>query len=100
MPFKAKQTRKLTQRFAESSKFEAGVDQMIYDTEVSGFALRVLPSGRRAWMLRDHNSKFSLGPIAELNERDARTRAIEIKQGLRSGPVSYTHLTLPTTPYV
>lgn len=85
MPFKAKQTRKLTQRFAESSKFEAGVDHMIYDTEVSGFALRVLPSGRRAWMLRDHNSKFSLGPIAELNERDARTRAIEIKQGLRSG---------------
>lgn len=85
MPFKAKQTRKLTQRFAETSKFEAGVDQMIYDTEVSGFALRVLPSGHRAWMLRDHNSKFSLGSITELNEHDARIKAIEIKQGFRSG---------------
>ena len=42
-----------------------------------------------------------LGPDPRVAQRDAEAKAIggACRHALR-GPVSYTHLTLPTTPYV
>ena len=42
--------------------------------------------------------------VAEVIEKDAKYRAalkeVEALKAARNKPVSYTHLTLPTTPYV
>jgi integrase len=79
---------KLTKRLVDAAEPQA-TEQFIWDSEVPGFGLRVLPSGRKGYVVQyragRRSRRISLGPSTVLTCEQARTRAIAIVAAARSG---------------
>ena len=79
---------KLTKRIVEAAEVQAA-DYFIWDDELPGFALRVLPSGRKGYIVQyragRRSRRISLGPSTALACEQARTRAIGIIAAARNG---------------
>ncbi len=86
-------TRKLTARTVEAAQSgERAV--VIYDTDLKGFGVRVMPSGSKSWIVeyrpaasgRTGNKKrMSLGSTSTVTATQARTRAKDILGAVRGG---------------
>src|SRR5688500_6151341 len=78
--------RRLTRRFLDSLK-PTGVDYILYDADIQGFGVRVLPSGRRLYIVqyripgggrRLNARRITIGEHGTLMPEDARKRAREL----------------------
>jgi len=79
---------KLTKRVIDAA--EAGAaEHFIWDDEIPGFGVRVLPSGRKGYIVQYRSGRrsrrMSLGPSTVLTCEQARTRAITIIAAARNG---------------
>jgi len=79
---------KLTKRTIEAAEIRAS-EYFLWDAEVPGFGLRVLPSGRKGYVVQYRAGRrprrISLGPSTVLPCEQARTRAITIIAAVRNG---------------
>ena len=79
---------KLTKRFVDAAEIQAA-DHFIWDDDLAGFGLRVLPSGRKGYMVQyrvgRRSRRISLGSSSVLTCEQARTRAIAILSAARNG---------------
>jgi integrase len=80
---------KLTKRFVESVK-AAPADQVIFDDDVPGFGLRVLPSGVRSYLVQYRNKqnrsrRLTLGKHGKITAEQARKHALRIFDAVRGG---------------
>ncbi|MFN8704258.1 MAG: tyrosine-type recombinase/integrase [Rhodospirillales bacterium] len=79
---------KLTKRVIDAAEIQAA-EYFIWDNELPGFALRVLPSGRKGYIVQyragRRSRRMSLGPSSVLTCEQARTRAISIIAAARNG---------------
>ncbi len=79
---------KLTKRVIDAAEIQAA-EYFIWDDELPGFALRVLPSGRKGYIVQyragRRSRRMSLGPSTVLTCEQARTRAIGIIAAARKG---------------
>lgn len=79
---------KLTKRTVEAAEIKAS-EYFLWDDEVPGFGLRVLPSGRKGFVVQYRAGRrprrISLGPSTVLTCEQARTRAITIVAAVRNG---------------
>ncbi len=79
---------KLTKRVIDGAEIEAA-EYFIWDDELPGFGLRVLPSGRKGYIVQyragRRSRRMSLGPSTVLTCEQARTGAISIIAAARHG---------------
>jgi hypothetical protein len=79
---------KLTKRLIEAAEIQAA-EYFIWDDDLPGFGLRVLPSGRKGYVVQyragRRSRRMSLGPNTVLTCEQARTRAIGIIAATRNG---------------
>ncbi len=80
---------KLTKRFVESVK-PAAEDQVIFDDQLKGFGLRVLPSGVRSYLMQYRNRqgrsrRLTLGKHGKLTPDAARKEALSYFADVRAG---------------
>jgi integrase len=80
---------KLTKRFVESVK-PAETDQVIFDDEIPGFGLRVLPSGVRSYLVQYRNRqgrsrRLTIGKHGKVTAAGARKDAQRIFDAVRGG---------------
>jgi integrase len=80
---------KLTKRFVESVK-PAATDQVIFDEDIPGFGLRVLPSGVRSYLVQYRNAqgrsrRLTIGKHGKVTADGARKDALRIFDAVRSG---------------
>lgn len=79
---------KLTKRVAEGAA-ATGAEYTIWDDEIPGFGLRVLPSGRRNYMIQyrvgTRTRRMTLGPHGILTAEQARTMAMTALASVRQG---------------
>ncbi len=81
---------KLTKRLIRQARYEreSGVDYR-WDTEMTGFGIRVYPSGRKSYVVtyrvRGKQRFMTLGPCGVLTMREARARGREILARARLG---------------
>jgi hypothetical protein len=79
---------KLTKRTVDAAEVRAG-DYFIWDDEIPGFGLRVLPSGRKGYVVQyragRRSRRISLGQSTVLACEQARTRAITVIAAARNG---------------
>ena len=79
---------KLTKRVIDAAEIQAA-EYFIWDDELPGFGLRVLPSGRKGYIVQyragRRSRRMSLGPSSVLTCEQARTRAIGIIAAARNG---------------
>jgi integrase len=79
---------KLTKRTVEAAEIKEK-DYFLWDDGLPGFGLRVLPSGRRQFVVQYRAGRrprrISLGPSTALTCDQARTRAITIIAAVRNG---------------
>lgn len=79
---------KLTKRTVDAAECRK-TEYFVWDDELSGFGLRVLPSGRKRYVVQyragRRSRRMSLGPSNVLTCEQARTRAITIVAAVRNG---------------
>jgi len=79
---------KLTKRHVDAAEIQ-DADYFIWDDDLAGFGLRVLPSGRKGYMVQyrvgRRSRRVSLGSSTVLTCEQARTRAIAILSAARNG---------------
>jgi integrase len=79
---------KLTKRAVEAAEIR-GREYFIWDEELPGFGLRVLPSGRKRYIIQyragRRSRRISLGPSTVLTCEQARSRAITIIAATKNG---------------
>lgn len=79
---------KLTKRVAEGAA-ATGAEYTIWDDEIPGFGLRVLPSGRRNYLVQyrvgTRTRRMTLGPHGVLTAEQARTMAMAALSAVRQG---------------
>lgn len=79
---------RLTKRVIEAAEIQA-TEHFIWDDSLPGFGLRILPSGRKGYVVQyragRRSRRMSLGPSAVLTCEQARTRAITIIAAARGG---------------
>jgi integrase len=79
---------KLTKRVVDAAEVRAG-DYFIWDGDLPGFGLRVLPSGRKRYIVQyragRRSRRISLGPSTVLPCEQARSQAIAILAASRNG---------------
>ena len=79
---------KITKRLVDASKLQPS-EYFIWDSEIPGFGLRVLPSGRKGYVVQyragRRSRRISLGPSTVLTCEQARNRAITIIAAARNG---------------
>ncbi len=79
---------KLTKRVVDAADIKE-TEHFIWDGELPGFGLRVLPSGRKRYVVQyragRRSRRISLGPSSVLTCEQARTRAIGIIAATRNG---------------
>ena len=79
---------KLTKRFIEAAEVRT-TDYFVWDDDIPGFGLRVLPSGRKGFVVQYRAERrprrITLGPCSVLTCEQARTRAITIVAAVRNG---------------
>ena len=79
---------KLTKRVVDAAEVRVR-EYFIWDEELPGFGLRVLPSGRKRYIIQyragRRSRRISLGPSAVLTCEQARSRAITIIAATKNG---------------
>ncbi len=79
---------KLTKRHVDAAEIQAA-DYFIWDDDLAGFGLRVMPSGRKGYMVQyrvgRRSRRISLGASTVLTCEQARTRAIAVLAAARNG---------------
>jgi integrase len=79
---------RLTKRVIEAAEIQAA-EHFIWDDSLPGFGVRVLPSGRKGYIVQyragRRSRRMSLGPSTVLTCEQARTRAITIIAAARGG---------------
>lgn len=79
---------KLTKRHVDAAAIQAA-DYFVWDDDLAGFGLRVLPSGRKGYMVQyrvgRRSRRISLGSNTVLTCEQARTRAIAVLAAARNG---------------
>ena len=79
---------KLTKRTVDAAEVRSS-DYFVWDDELPGFGLRVLPSGRKGYVVQyragRRSRRISLGPSAVLACEQARNRAMTIVAAARNG---------------
>src|ERR1700730_15837022 len=79
---------KLTKRNVEAAAIKVS-EYFVWDDELPGFGLRVLPSGRKGYVVQyragRRSRRISLGPSTVLTCEQARNRAITIVAAARNG---------------
>lgn len=79
---------KLTKRVVDAAEVRPG-DCFIWDGDLPGFGLRVLPSGRKRYIVQyragRRSRRISLGPSTVLTCEQARSQAIAILAAVRNG---------------
>ena len=79
---------KLTKRLVDAAETRPG-EYFVWDSEIPGFGLRVLPSGRKGYVVQfragRRSRRISLGPSTVLTCEQARNRAISIVAAARNG---------------
>ncbi|WP_141400353.1 Arm DNA-binding domain-containing protein, partial [Magnetospirillum sp. 15-1] len=78
---------KLTKRVVESAA-AADAEYTIWDSEIPGYGLRVLPSGKKSYLILyrvgTRSRKMTIGPHGILTAEQARTMAITALAAARS----------------
>ena len=79
---------KLTKRIVDAAEAQTA-ETFVWDSDIPGFGLRVLPSGRKGYVVQyragRRSRRISLGPSTVLTCEQARTRAITIVAAARNG---------------
>lgn len=79
---------KLTKRTVDAAE-SRGTEYFLWDDEIPGFGLRVLPSGRKGYIVQfragRRSRRMSLGPSTVLTCEQARTRAMILVAAARNG---------------
>ena len=79
---------KLSKRLVEAAEVRAS-EYMIWDGEIAGFGLRVLPSGRRSYLVQyrvgTRSRRLTLGAHGVLTPEQARTLAMQALAAVRAG---------------
>jgi Arm DNA-binding domain/Phage integrase, N-terminal SAM-like domain len=79
---------KLTKRFVDAAEVREG-DYFIWDDDLAGFGLRVLPSGRKGYIVQyrvgRRSRRISLGSTTVVTCEQARTVAIKVISAARYG---------------
>jgi integrase len=79
---------KLTKRLVDASETRP-TEYFVWDSEIPGFGLRVLPSGRKGYVVQyragRRSRRISLGPSTVLTCEQARSRAMTIISAARNG---------------
>lgn len=79
---------KLTKRIVDAAEVR-GTEYFIWDDDIPGLGLRVLPSGRKGYVVQyragRRSRRISLGPSTVLTCEQARNRAITIIAAARNG---------------
>ena len=79
---------KLTKRAVEAVE-PAGQDVFVWDEQLPGFGLRVLPSGKRGYLIqyraKGRTRRLALGLHRVLTPEQARRRAAELLAEVRRG---------------
>ena len=79
---------RLSEKVVNSAEVR-NIDYFIWDEDLPGFAVRVLPSGRKRYVVQyragRRSRRISLGPCTALKCEQARSRAIAIISQARSG---------------
>ena len=79
---------KLTKRLVDAADARPA-EYFVWDSEIPGFGLRVLPSGRKGYVVQyragRRSRRISLGPSTVLACERARARAITIVAAVRNG---------------
>lgn len=79
---------KITKRLVDAAEARSA-EYFVWDSEIPGFGLRVLPSGRKGYVVQyragRRSRRISLGPTTVLTCEQARTRAITIVAAARNG---------------
>ena len=79
---------KLTKRIVDAAEAQA-TEYFVWDSDIPGFGLRVLPSGRKGYVVQyragRRSRRISLGPSTVLTCEQARNRAITIVAAARNG---------------
>ncbi len=71
---------KLTRAVADRAK-SRDIPHRIYDTQISGFSLRIQPSGRKSWVLQVKRKTYTLGQYPVMSVVLAREKVQEILLG-------------------
>ena len=79
---------KLTKKVVESQPVRAA-ETMLWDGELPGFGVRILPSGRRSYLVQyragRRSRRVTLGPHGVLTAEQARGMAIQVLAEVRNG---------------
>lgn len=79
---------RITKRLVDAAEVRPA-EYFIWDSEIPGFGLRVLPSGRKGYVVQyragRRSRRISLGPSTVLTCEQARNRAISIVAAARNG---------------
>jgi integrase len=79
---------KLSKRLVEAAEVRA-TEYMLWDGDIAGFGVRVLPSGRRSYLVQyrtgTRSRRLSLGAHGILTPEQARTLAIQALAAVRAG---------------
>lgn len=79
---------KITKRLVDAAEAHSA-EYFVWDSEIPGFGLRVLPSGRKGYVVQyragRRSRRISLGPSTVLTCEQARNRAISIVAAARNG---------------
>lgn len=79
---------KITKRLVDAAEARSA-EYFVWDSEIPGFGLRVLPSGRKGYVVQyragRRSRRISLGPSTVLTCEQARNRAIAIVAAARNG---------------
>ncbi|MDN2584316.1 site-specific integrase [Aquibium sp. ELW1220] len=79
---------RITKRLVDATETQPA-EYFVWDSEIPGFGLRVLPSGRRGYVVQyragRRSRRISLGPSTVLTCDQARNRAIAIVAAARNG---------------
>jgi integrase len=79
---------KLTKRSVDATEPQA-TEYFVWDSEIPGFGLRVLPSGRKGYVVQyrvgKRSRRISLGPCSVLTCEQARSRAIAVIATAKQG---------------
>ena len=79
---------KITKRLVDALE-PRSAEYFVWDSEIPGFGLRVLPSGRKGYVVQyragRRSRRISLGPSTVLTCEQARNRAIAIVAAARNG---------------
>ena len=83
---------KLNKRFIDRLVYDkkGNAAKIVFDSEITGFGIRVYPSGRKSFLLRysDKNGRRStekLGDYGELTVKQARDKALALRYRVRTG---------------